>query len=100
MPHLKLLRKMAGWFILPGVLFPFDASLFFAFWGWTFLGFWLFFESLISFMMQKMEFMGDDGNTITLQGKRANGVALLVGILAIIIFIVPGIMGLCRALRP
>lgn len=92
--RLTRLRKGSGWLILPMLLFPFDDSLFFFFWGWTFAGFWLFFESLISYLKREMGFSGEDGGDVVVYGKAAIFVALFMMFLTLVIFILPGTAGM------
>lgn len=88
------LRKGSGWLILPMLLFPFDDSLFFFFWGWTFAGFWLLFESLISCLRREMGFSGEGGGDVVVYGKAAIFVALFMMFISFLIFILPGIAGM------
>lgn len=89
--HLTRLRKGSGWLILPVLLFPFDDSLFFFFWGWTFAGFWLLFESMISYLKREMGFWTGAGNDVVVYGKSANFVAVMMMFIAFVIFILPGV---------
>lgn len=91
---LTQLRKGSGWLILPMLLFPFDDSLFFFFWGWTFAGFWLLFESMISYLKREMGFWGEGGGDVVVYGKPAIFVALMMMFIAFVIFILPGIAGM------
>jgi len=96
---IKNIRKIFGWATLPGlVLFPFtgDYSISTFLFAWFTFGVWLFLDSLQSFIEKKFEAL-TVADSITFYGWQAKFYSLVIMMVAILIFILPGLNGVIEA---
>lgn len=91
-------RKMvrfSWWAVLPGLLFPFFEGDFFLWWGWLFIGMALMFMGFQGLAERKFGFF--EINNVDLYGWPATISALVCVMIALMIFIFPGVLGVFDA---
>jgi hypothetical protein len=87
-------KKVAAWLLLPGILFVFGETLFFIFWAWFFAGIWLLLDIIVGFIKKETRVMGDGGQTMVFKGWPATFFNIVLTIVAVLIFIIPGLIGM------
>ena len=95
--RLGYLRRWSAYALLLVVLTPFVGDLFFLFWFWFVAGVWLALESVAGIVKRQIGVFSE-ATTIDLYGWPARAFAGLALFLAIVIFILPGILGMFSAL--
>lgn len=87
------LERFFWWAVLPGLLFPFFEGMFLLWWAWFSVGMAFFFLSYKGFVERRMGFFAA-ADTVELYGWPARLSAGLCMFIGVIIFILPGILGM------
>ncbi len=100
----RLVERMERWqrwslYPMPLALLTFFTNgLFFVFWLWFFAGLWLTLEAIIGLIHQRIGVFSET-TTLDIYGWPARVFAVLVLIIALLVFLIPGILGMSSALE-
>ena len=94
---LSKIQKITFWIMLSGLLFPFFDTFFFFFWGWFWLGLYLSVEAIIDIIRREAKYFGDCDDVVY-HGWSATVVSLVLLLVALSIFVIPGFVLMLKEL--